>query len=305
LTANYLPVNPLDSYINKDVVIHFAGLINDLEMERFTIAVFSKEIIKTIEDMALRSLLPENITFTAAPGIFPGKEEQQMIDKALTLLKDEKSIVVVKQPMLFVPGSQSNLYEAKTQGADVRTADDILGAMVVASKKRRNNVVFITEGYEDEALITAAGLAKAKTVGFRRFFVFQNHYSAPGVTKAMAASGQADGFLLPLKTGLNTGTEMFADIPLLYQKGVVFSGYEAMEIMQSVYMLAEQFAGQQPKVAFQRTKEVSEEVITRSRWMIEEVFENEDVSINGIGKVKNGHLKIKEKYAMFDAVSIM
>jgi hydrogenase expression/formation protein HypD len=98
---------------------------------------------------------------------------------------------------------------------------------------------------------------------------------------------------------------MFADIPLLYQKGVVFSGYEAMEIMQSVYMLAEQFAGQQPKVAFQRTKEVSEEVITRSRWMIEEVFENEDVSINGIGKVKNGHLKIKEKYAMFDAVSIM
>ena len=293
-------MNLLDNYINKDVVNHFAGLISDLEFDKMNIMVFDKGIFKTITDFKLSTLLPDNIFIEPAPGIFYSNDDTIFIDKIIDLLNDEKTIITIKDNYIDIKGSEKTLRDLMNKGADVRIVDNILESMVVASKKRRNNVIYPIDGYEDEALITAAGLAKAKTVGFRRFYVFQNHRNTPETIRAIAGNKNTF-FLVPLKTGLNTGPAMYSEIPLLYSKGVVFSGYELKEIVQSIYMLAEQHANNSPKVIFQRTKEVNDEVISRARWMIDEVFDKEDYTGNNPGIVKNGKMKINEKYEMFDA----
>ncbi len=297
-------VNPLDQYINKDVVKHFVQLIHDLNPTAFTIRIFSNEILNTIHQFSLKELLPDTIDLAPAPWIKESKEEKEMIDRLLTFLKEERSLVVVKADWLDIRGSKQSLREAMQDGANIHEVKDILGAMVVASRKRRNNVVFPIKGYEDEALITAAGLAKAKTVGFRRFYVWQHHKSTPAVIRSMAQKQTNEYYLIPLKTGLNTGAEEYAEIPLLYQKGVVISGYEAMDIMQSIYMLTEQMMNRKPSVVFQRIKEVSEEAIMRARWMIDEVFEYEDIKESTLGRIPQGKMKIKEKYNMFDAARL-
>ncbi len=292
----------MKGYVNQDIVNHFAELINDLPKQKSDIFVFGKEIFKTVKEFELEKLLPDNIKIKAAPSIIKGKEEQKIIDKIFQFLQNEKSILTVKKEWLDVKGGNNiTLQELIDKGsADVRIVDDILGAMVVASRKRRNKVLYLIDGYEDELLITAAGLAKAKTVGFRNFFVYQNHYNTPAVITAISEKDENSAFLVPLKTGLNTGIEKYTQIPLLYRKSVVISGYEAMEIMQSIYMLAEQSVSGKPAASFQRTKELSEEVVRRANWMIEEVFTISDCDIADSGHVKNGKYIIKDKYRMFD-----
>lgn len=292
----------MKGYVNQDIVNHFAELINDLPKQKSDIFVFGKEIFKTVKEFELEKLLPDNIKIKAAPSIIKGKEEQKIIDKIFQFLQNEKSILTVKKEWLDVKdGNNITLQELIDKGsADIRIVDDILGAMVVASRKRRNKVLYLIDGYEDELLITAAGLAKAKTVGFRNFFVYQNHYNTPAVITAISEKDENSAFLVPLKTGLNTGIEKYTQIPLLYRKSVVISGYEAMEIMQSIYMLAEQSVSGKPAASFQRTKELSEEVVRRANWMIEEVFTISDCDIADSGHVKNGKYIIKDKYRMFD-----
>ena len=291
-----------ENYIDRDVVKHFASLINDVEAEPFTILMPGADLRNIVQKYELEDWLPDWISLKSETDFGVFCEDTDFVDRMIDFSKSEKAILTIKEHYLSLPGSQSNLKDQMESGADIRIVDDILGAMVVASKKRRNKVLYAITGYEDEALVTAAGLAKAKTVGFRNFFVFQQHCQMPGIIKALASGKHnIDGFIIPLKVGLNTGPGAYSSISLTYNKGVVISGYEPAEIMQSVWMLISQKLENKPATVFQRTKEVSDEVINRSRWMIEEVFEPADLLFKDGTIVNAGAFKIREKYSAFDA----
>ncbi len=299
-------MNQLDNYLDKDVVKHFAALINESVNSPIKLLLCGQDLWSIIDTYGLNKLLPPTLSLISGDDIGITQTNKQVIDKTIDYSNDNKTIITIKESYLNMPGTTSTLYEQHNAGADIRIVNDILGAMVVASKKRRNRVVFPITGFEDEALITAAGLAKSKTVGFRNFFVLNGHNSLVGVTNFLAKQEEnLAGCILPLKVGLNTGVGQYSNIPLIYHKGVVFSGYEPMEIMQSVWMVISQQLDKSPAVAFQRTKEVSDEVINRSRWMLEEVFEPAPLSNNKYGAIANGRLHIKEKYKDFDAEFVL
>jgi len=291
----------LDSYMDRDVVKHFVSLIADSSGSPFNIGVTGGDLWETINNYELTGLLPRNVKLFSENDYNLQLTDQHFIDRIIAFAKTEKAIVTIKEAYLNIHGSESTLQEVKEKGADIRVVDDILGAMVVASKKRRNKVVYPITGYEDEALITAAGLAKTKTVGFRNFFVLNGHKSLVGIINSPAKTKtDTAGFIIPLKVGINTGITPFSDIPLLYNKGIVFSGYEPAEIMQSIWMIVSQQTDNKPAVVYQRTKEVSDEVINRSRWMLEEVFEHGPLESERLENIPAGLLVIKEKYSAFD-----
>ncbi len=295
----------LDSYVDRDVVKHFASLMADLEPQPSRIAMLSADLLANMNRVALTDWIPDGVAIEGEAALGLEMESKSFIDKLIEFTKREKVILTVKQHYLEIPGSHSTLKEEMDKGTDIRVVEDILGAMVVASRKRRNKVIFPITGYEDEGLITAAGLAKAKTVGFRNFFVHNQHRQTKGILEALATSRkQVDGFIIPLKVGLNTGVGAFSSIPLLYNKGVVVSGYEPMEIMQSIWMVLNQQSEKAPAAVYQRTKEVSDEVVNRARWMLEEVFEPADMLIDNLGLVKDGGFRIREKYRDFDAQNL-
>ena len=291
----------LDGYVDRDVVKHFASLMADLKLDNIRIVILGEDLMANFEKYGLKDWLPGWLT--VEDELLPGMEmeERRFVDRLIAFSGTEKSILTIKEKYLALPGTRSTLKEALEKGADIRVVDDILGAMVVASRKRRNKVVYPITGYEDEGLITAAGLAKAKTVGFRNFFVYSRHLQTKTIVEAIAKRDkQVNGFIIPLKVGLNIGMGAFSSIPLLYKKGVVISGYEPMEIMQSVWMLLNQIAEGTPAAVFQRTKEVSDEIVNRSRWMLEEVFESGPLKLENHENIPGGRLKIKEKYRSFD-----
>ncbi len=295
----------IDNYVDGDVVKHFASLIADSTIRPVTIAMFGAELWSVFKKYDLISLLPGLVSVVNESGVGLCDPEKLLIDRMVAFSMIENAIVTVKEKYLAMQGTKSTLQQRLDAGADIRVVDDILGAMVVASRKRRNKVVYAVSGYEDEGLITAAGLAKAKTVGFRNFFVLNMHRRMPAIVDATASANSCSGFIVPLKTGLNTGIGAWSSIAPVYKKGVVISGYEPMEIMQSVWMLLQQIADNNPATVFQRTKEVSDEVINRSRWMLDEVFEPVDVADKNFGLIKNGGYKIRDKYSAFDAAKIL
>ena len=295
----------LDSYVDRDVVKHFASLMADMNPVKSRVVVLGTSLVANMKRYALTDWLPDWVTVEGESTLGLEMESKGFIDKLIAFTKADNVILTVKKQYLELPGSYSTLKAEMDKGADIRVVEDILGAMVVASRKRRNKVIFPITGYEDEGLITAAGLAKAKTVGFRNFFVFNHHWQTKGIIEALAASEkQVDGFILPLKVGLNTGVGAFSSIPLVYNKGVVVSGYEPMEIMQSIWMVLNQKSEGAPAAVYQRTKEVSDEIVNRSRWMLEEVFEPADIMMGALGLVKSGSFRIREKYQAFDAKNI-
>jgi len=299
-------MNPLDNYPDKDVVKHFAALINESVNSPLKLLLCGRDLWSIIDKYELNKLLPSTLTLINGEDIGITQTNKQVVDKAIDYSGDSKTIITIKESFLNMPGTTTTLNEQLNAGADIRIVNDILGAMVIASKKRRNRVVFPITGFEDEALVTAAGLAKSKTVGFRNFFVLNGHNSLAGNSNFLAKEEEnMAGFVLPLKVGLNTGVGQYSNIPLIYNKGVVFSGYEPMEIMQSVWMVVSQQLDRSPAVVFQRTKEVSDEVINRSRWMLEEVFEPAPLNNNKYGTITNGRLHIKEKYKDFDAEFVL
>jgi len=291
----------MDSYVDRDVVKHFASLIEDAATTPIKIVVFGDDLWKIINDYNLTSQLPDNVTLEQGLGTVRKTIEKIFIDRIIAFSRNENSIVAIKEQFLTMAGTQSSLKDELERGADIRVVDNILGAMEVAHKKRRNSILFPITGYEDEALITAAGLAKSKTVGFRNFFVLNGHYRLSGIVNELAAtSTRVSGFIIPFKVGLITGTSAFSKIPLVNKKSVVISGYEPMEIMQSISMVVTQQTEGSFAALFQRTKDVSDEIITRSQWMIEEVFDPSPLSLPKLGILPNSGFKIKEKYKDFD-----
>lgn len=293
----------LDNYVDIDVVKHFVSLIADVSSTPCKIALFGSDLWNVFSSYGLNSLLPDSVFLVDESNVGIPYGNKSFIDRIITFSKTENVILTVKEKYLALSGTNSTLKEQMDKGIDIRVVDNILGAMEVASRKRRNSVIYPIDGYEDEGLVTAAGLVKAKTVGFRNFFVFQQHRSMSGVVEAVAlANNNVDGFIFPLKVGLNTGRGPFSSVPLIHNKGVVISGYEPMEIMQSIWLILNQKSEKRPAVVYVRTKELSDEVVTRSRWMLEEVFQPADIITGGsIGVIKNGAFNIKEKYRAFDA----
>ena len=291
----------MDSYVDRDVVRHFASLIEDAATTPINIVVFGDDLWKVINDYNIEAQLPDTVSLERGLEAERKLAEKHFIDKIIAFSLSDKAIVTIKEKYLTMAGTQSSLKDELERGADIRVVDNILGAMEVAHKKRRNNILFPITGYEDEALVTAAGLAKSKTVGFRNFFVLNGHYRLSGIINVLATTeNNINGFILSLRVGLNTGTSAFSKIPLVNKKSVIITGYAPMEIMQSIWMVVSQQVSGSFAALFQHTKDISDEIINRSQWMLEEVFEPCPLNLPKIGILPNSGFKIKEKYKAFD-----
>ena len=91
------------------------------------------------------------------------------------------------------------------------------------------------------------------------------------------------------------------DIPKKYSMGVVISGFEPVDLMQSIHMLVQQIENNDPKVEIQYTRVVKTEGNVVAQQMLDEVFEPRDDWWRGLGILKDSGLKINEKYEMHDA----
>ena len=144
--------------------------------------------------------------------------------------------------MMRVPGTRGTPLEFKARGMDVRIVYSPSDALRLAQKDPSTHVMFFAIGFETTAPSTAITLMRARALGLRNFSVFCNHVTIIPAIRAILDSPdmRIDGFIGPGHVSTVIGCRPYEWIAQNEKKPIVVSGFEPLDILQSIFMLLRQ-----------------------------------------------------------------
>ena len=206
----------------------------------------------------LPEMLPDGIELVHGPGCPVCVLPVGKVDEALTLTEDPDVILTAFGDVMRVPGSKASPLEAKAQGKDVRMVYSPLDALKLAIDNPAKHVVFFAIGFETTAPSTALTILRAAQLGVPNFSVFCNHVTiGPPIRSILeTADLDLDGFIGPGHVSAIVGTKAYDFVVEEYSKPVVVSGFEPVDLMESILMLVEMVKSGNPAVQNQYVRAV-------------------------------------------------
>jgi hydrogenase expression/formation protein HypD len=292
----------IDEYRDKDKVMALAKQLHCLSRKPIRIMEVCGGHTMAIQRFGIPSLLPETIELVSGPGCPVCVTSRAYIDQAIAYSRLSDVIITTYGDLIRVPGSSSTLDREKAAGADIRIVYSILDALMIAKQNRHKKIVFLGIGFETTSPASAAGIAKAQMAGLFNFFVYSAHKIMPPPMAALIDEGvNINGYIGPGHVSCITGSHIYDFIPEKYGLGVVISGFEPLDLLQSIYMLVKQHENEQAAVEIQYSRAVKPEGNVKALDMLEEVFELRDDWWRGLGTLQQSGFGIREKYSEFDA----
>jgi hydrogenase expression/formation protein HypD len=249
-------------------------------------------------------LLPENVELVHGPGCPVCVIPMGRVDDAIAMAREPGVIFTCFGDMMRVPGSESTLTEAKARGADVRMVYSPLDALRIAKSNPDRQVVFFAIGFETTAPSTALTLRRARAEGVANFSCFCNHVTIVPPLRALLDSPdlRLDGFIGPGHVSTVVGARPFEFIPADYRKPVVVSGFEPVDILQSVLMILRQLGEGRCEVENQYKRVVPYDGNLRALQVMAEVFAlRPHFEWRGLGFISHSGLRLSDAYAELDA----
>ncbi|MCA1632887.1 MAG: hydrogenase formation protein HypD [Acidobacteria bacterium] len=294
----------VDEYRQGDIARRLADEIALSTREPLKIMEVCGGHTHTIFKYGIEDLLPENITMIHGPGCPVCVIPLGRVDDSISIALRPGVIFTTFGDMMRVPGSRTNLLDAKAAGADVRMVYSPLDALRIAKKNPDRQVVFLALGFETTAPSTALTVLQAAKDGVENFSVFCNHITIVPALKALLDSPdlKLDGFVGPGHVSTVIGTRPYDFVAREYGKPVAVSGFEPLDVLQSVYMVVRQFVEGRAEVENQYARCVKRDGNRRALEAIFEVFEpREFFEWRGLGSIAHSGMKLQGKYAAFDA----
>ena len=255
-----------------------------------------------IHKNGIPSLLPENIELISGPGCPVCVTSRQFIDKAVAYAKIKNTIITTYGDLIRVPGSSSNLDEEKARGADIRIIYSTMDVIKTAVENPDKSVIFLAIGFETTIPATAVALIEAQKLQLKNLYFLSSHKIMPPAMEALIDEGvQISGYIAPGHVSTITGSEIYNPIANNYNLPVVISGFEPIDILQSILMLVKQIEIQKACVEIQYTRVVKPEGNIKAKKIMHEIFKPKDDWWRGLGILKNSGQSIKEKFQKFDA----
>ncbi len=113
---------------------------------------------------------------------------------------------------------------------------------------------------------------------------------------------RVDGFIGPSHVSTIIGSRPYDFFAQEYQRPVVIAGFEPLDVLQAVRMLVRQLNEGRAEVENQFTRGVTHHGNLKAQALVAEVFElRRSFEWRGLGVVPYSGLRIKKKYAAFDA----
>jgi hydrogenase expression/formation protein HypD len=249
-------------------------------------------------------LLPANVELVHGPGCPVCVIPMGRVDDGIAIAREPGVILTCFGDMMRVPGSDGTLLEAKAEGADVRMVYSPLDALRIAKAEPEREVVFFAIGFETTAPSTALTLKRAKAEGVTNFSCFCNHVTIVPPLRALLDSPdlRLDGFIGPGHVSTVVGARPLEFIPADYGKPVVVSGFEPVDILQSVLMILRQLAEGRCEVENQYKRVVPYEGNLRALEVMAEVFAlRPHFEWRGLGFISHSGLRLSDAYAGLDA----
>ncbi|EAW39032.1 hydrogenase formation protein HypD [Lyngbya sp. PCC 8106] len=252
----------------------------------------------------IEELLPDSIELIHGPGCPVCVMPRGRLDAAIALADIPNVIFTTFGDAMRVPGSQKSLLQAKAQGADIRMVYSPLDALPIAKQNPDKEVIFFGLGFETTAPSTAFTILQAEAENITNFSIFCNHVIVVPALEALLDNPdlELDGFIGPGHVSMVIGSNPYQIIAEKYYKPVVVSGFEPLDIVQSVWMLLQQLVDRRCEVENQYKRLVQPDGNPMALEAISKVFEvREEFEWRGLGDIAQSGLKINSNYAQFDA----
>jgi hydrogenase expression/formation protein HypD len=252
----------------------------------------------------LKDILPENIELIHGPGCPVCVLPMGRIDDGLSIAQKSDAIFAAFGDMMRVPGTHGSPFEHKARGTDVRIVYSPADALQIARKNPERHVIFFAIGFETTAPSTALTLMRAKREGVHNFSVFCNHVTIVPAIRAILDSPdmRLDAFIGPGHVSTVIGCRPYEWIARAEGKPVVTSGFEPLDLLQSIVMLLRQLRAGEARVENQYKRVVPWEGNRAALKAMAEVFElRPHFEWRGLGFISQSALRIRKEYAEWDS----
>jgi hydrogenase expression/formation protein HypD len=298
----------LDEYRDERIALALATEIAQHTTRPWVLMEICGGQTHTIMRYGIDELLPQGIELVHGPGCPVCVTPLETVDKAIELSLHPDVILVSYGDMLRVPGSRSDLFRAKAQGADVRIAYSPTEAVRIARSNRDRKVVFLAIGFETTAPANAMAAWQARREGLTNFSMLVSHVLVPPAIRALMVSrtNRVQGFIAPGHVCTVMGCKEYEHLVNDFRVPIVVGGFEPVDILEAVLMLVRQLEARQlgageARLENQYVRSVSYQGNLPAQRIVGEVFEISDQKWRGIGTIPQSGLRLREAYAAYDA----
>ena len=257
----------------------------------------------TIMKYGIPQLLNKKINFIHGPGCPVCVMPKDRIDSAYALSLQKDLILVTLGDMIKVPGSKGSLQKARSEGADVRFVYSPMDCLKIADENKDKIVVFFAIGFETTTPMTCALMEQVIKQDIKNILFHINHITVPEVMQVLVQDENCkiDAFLGPSHVSVISGSKIYEEFPLSYNKPVVVSGFEPVDVMQSISMIVKQFKEKRANLEIEYKRVVSYEGNLKAQELINKYFKKVPFKFRGIGEVENSGYELKDEFDKYNA----
>ena len=257
----------------------------------------------TIMKYGIPQLINKKINFIHGPGCPVCVMPKDRIDSAYELSLQKDLILVTLGDMIKVPGSKGSLQKARSEGADVRFVYSPMDCLKIADENKDKIVVFFAIGFETTTPMTCALMEQVIKQDIKNILFHINHITVPEVMQVLVQDENCkiDAFLGPSHVSVISGSKIYEEFPLSYNKPVVVSGFEPVDIMQSLSMIVKQFKEKRSDLEVEYKRLVSYEGNLKAQELINRYFKKVPFKFRGIGEVENSGYELKDEFDKYNA----
>lgn len=259
-----------------------------------------------ISRYGIADLLPSSVQLIHGPGCPVCVLPIGRIDSAIALAREHNVILCSYADTLRVPASKGiSLQHVRAAGADVRMVYSCADALRIAQDNPSREVVFFAIGFETTTPMTAAVIMQAAAMGVRNFSVFCNHVLTPAAMSHILepeSDAALDGLIGPAHVSTVIGSRPYEKFVSESGCPVAISGFEPLDVMQSILMLVRQLNDGRVAVENQFLRAVTRDGNVKAQAMMAKVFSlRETFEWRGLGEIPASALRIADDFADFDA----
>ncbi|PRM86912.1 hydrogenase formation protein HypD [Aliarcobacter cryaerophilus] len=257
----------------------------------------------TIMKYGIPQLINKKINFIHGPGCPVCVMPKDRIDSAYILSLQKDVILVTLGDMIKVPGSKGSLQKARSEGADVRFVYSPMDCLKIADENKDKIVVFFAIGFETTTPMTCALMEQVIKNDIKNILFSINHITVPEVMRVLVEDKNCkiDAFLGPSHVSVISGSKIYEEFPKNYNKPVVVSGFEPVDVMQSISMIVKQFKEKRSDLEIEYKRVVSYEGNLKAQELINRYFKKVPFKFRGIGEVENSGYELKDEFDKYNA----
>ncbi|MFY4768147.1 hydrogenase formation protein HypD [Aliarcobacter butzleri] len=257
----------------------------------------------TIMKYGIPQLLNKKINFIHGPGCPVCVMPKDRIDSAYELSLQKDVILVTLGDMIKVPGSKGSLQKARSEGADVRFVYSPMDCLKIADENKDKTVVFFAIGFETTTPMTCSLMEQVIKQDIKNILFHINHITVPEVMQVLVQDENCkiDAFLGPSHVSVISGSKIYEEFPRDYNKPVVVSGFEPVDVMQSISMIVKQFKEKRANLEIEYKRLVSYEGNLKAQELINKYFKKVPFKFRGIGEVENSGYELKDEFDKYNA----